>query len=279
MRYQMKRWHGVAALGAAGVLVLPAVASADDDAEAGEVVDQYVIVDVDILQQAASNTGLNEQINAVLQGNDTVQDADASADSGDADAVTDGTLEEAVADALAGFGGDAASTNDATSTNDSTGDNSLTTGAAAASNTLSGSVTQNQSSIADNLAVAVDDGDAAAGALVLQGAEAKIWIGQSASANSGYNSQVNITAQGNVTDQVSTSSANGGSASAGSGSESISTAGDGGIATSGNTSSSSNTSSGGNSVSTGNASSSNSTSFSVTQTNSSDVINTAEGGG
>ena len=44
----------------------------------------------------------------MLQGNDTVQDSDASADGGDADAVTDGTLEEAVADALAGFGGDAA---------------------------------------------------------------------------------------------------------------------------------------------------------------------------
>jgi hypothetical protein len=259
----------VAALSAAGVLVLPAFASAQT---VDELVDQYSVVNVEILQEALSNSGLNEQSSGVFQGNDTVQLADSEANGGDADATSDSS----VADALAGFGGASAAANAAESANDSSGGNSQTTGAAVAANAVSGTVSQSADNSPDNLAV----GD---GAEVLQAViqtnEVNIGILQAADANSGANFQDNTTEQGNVTDQVAVSSANGGSASATStDDEAISTAGDGGDSAAGNLAASSNTSSGGNSQTAGGATASNSSSFSSTQSSSNSSVNTADGG-
>ncbi len=268
MGYQFKRWHGVAALSAAGVLVLPAFASAQT---VDDLVDQYSVVNVGIAQEALSNSGLNEQWNTVIQGNATAQLADSSANGGDADATSD----SAVADALAGFGGVSAAANAAESANDSTGGNSQTTGAAVAANAISGSVSQSQDNSSDNLAT----GEAAEVlAAVIQTSEVNIGISQDATANSGLNFQDNTTVQGNATEQVAASSANGGSASASSiDDEAISTAGDGGDSAAGNAAMSSNTSSGGNSQTTGGATASNSSSFDVSQSSSNSSINTAEG--
>ena len=48
MRYQFKRWHGVAALSAAGVFVLPAFASAQT---VDDLVDQFSVVNVGIVRK------------------------------------------------------------------------------------------------------------------------------------------------------------------------------------------------------------------------------------
>ena len=269
MGYQFKRWHGVAALSAAGVLVLPAFASAQT---VDDLVDQFSEVNVGIVQVALSNSGLNFQDNTTAQGNDTVQLADSSAEGGDADATSDSD----VADALAGFGGASAAANAAESANDSTGGNSQTTGAAVAANAVSGSVSQSQDNSSDNLALG-DDAEVLAA--VIQTNEVNIDIVQAAVANSGLNFQDNTTAQGNVTEQVAASSANGGAASATSvDDEAISTAGDGGDSAAGNAATSSNTASGGNSQTAGGATASNSSSFDVSQSSSNSSINTADEG-
>ena len=179
MGYQFKKWHGVAALSAAGVLVLPAFASAQT---VDDLVDQFSVVNVDLVQVALSNSGLNFQDNTTAQGNDTVQLADSSANGGDADATSDSD----VADALAGFGGASAAANAAESANDSTGGNSQTTGAAVAANAVSGSVSQSQDNSSDNLAFG-DDAEVLAA--VIQTSEVNIGIVQAAVANSGLTSR------------------------------------------------------------------------------------------
>jgi len=272
VRYQFKKWHGVAALSAAGVFVLPAVASAQ---EATDIVDQFSVVNIGLVQTALSNSGLNFQDNTVAQANVTEQLSESEANGGDAVATSDA----AVADALSGFGGVSAAGNAAESTNDSTGDNSQTTGAAVAANAVSGSVSQSQDNTSDNFAESLgDSATAIAASAVVQTSEVNIGIDQTALANSGLNFQDNTTAQGNVTEQLALSSANGGDAVATSADEeAIATSGDGGDSAAANAASSANSSSGGNSQTAGGATASNSSSFDVSQSSSNSSTNTATG--
>ena len=266
MRYQFKRWHGVAALSAAGVFVLPAVASAQ---EAVDIVDQFSDVNIDLVQVSLANSGLNFQDNDTFQGNATLQAAVSDADGGDADATSDAD----VADAFAGFGGAAAAANAAMSSNDSTGDNSQTSGAAVATNAVAGSVAQGQDNTSDNFA---EGDDALATSAVVQTAVVNIGIDQTSVANSGLNFQDNTTAQGNLTGQLAVGIADGGDATATSvDDEAIATAGDGGEAASLNEAESSNSSTGGNSQTSGSATSSNSSNFDVAQGQSNSSVNTA----
>ena len=113
--------------------------------------DSHVIVH----QDAASNTGGNVQGNVTVQGNIAVQDSDADANGGDADAYTGGssTVEadgvavaaassETVADALGGDGGDAEAVNDAVQENTSDSGNVMSTGDATSENSSEVSVSQ-----------------------------------------------------------------------------------------------------------------------------------------
>jgi hypothetical protein len=300
---QARRWRRLAAFAAAGAFALPFAAGAQGDGEEPEAspaavawddVVQDAIALISIDQWSSANSGANEQYNAPDQLNDTVQDADATADGGEATATASPVEgaeapEPVVADALGGSGGTADAANDAMSGNNTAG-NAMTTGSASASNGAGVSVSQTQDNTSTNTAtsdssgggaaVAAADsggsgGGAAATSSVQQTAAAEVVVVQTAESNSGGNVQVNEPVQTNVTDQSASGSANGGTATAdASGGDSVATGGDGGAATATNSATSTNTS-GGNTMTTGNSSSSNSSTVTVTQSNSNSSTNTA----
>lgn len=328
MRIRTLRWLKIATLTSAGVIVLPAMVSGSPNQEdvaepddiaatepvamADDIVDQYSTVFVDVVQNAVSNSGDNLQITETVQENDTIQDADSTADGGEAfsdgvPVLDDGgevdsnfipfTLAEA------GSGGIGTSGNDATADNISDGANSLSTGDASADNAVAAAVSQSHDNESANTAGAPapgasnavssdsdsDDSDsddsqssapapganASAGADVVQESVTDVVIDQNAEANSGNNVQETYTEQSNVTDQIGTSTADGGDATAAGSGDTEAIAGDGGDAAATNSSSSSNSGGGGNSISTGAASASNNSSVTVTQSGTNTSTNTA----
>jgi hypothetical protein len=292
-----RRWRSLGALAAAGAFAIPFAASAqngdepaDEDAAPPAVAHDDVVQDtwasVIIDGWAAANSGYNVQVNTTDNSVENIQDALASANGGDADSdampASPDSIDEipaAIADALAGLGGDALAENEAESTIDSSGGNDLATGDATAENTESSvSIDQTQDNSSDNLAEATQASGrgARATSVVTQTASADVAVTQHAAANSGGNLQINDTTNSVVNDQISTAPANGGNATAGGGGDAVSTAGDGGVATASNRATSNVTSSGGNSMTTGAATASNGgSSVTITQSSSNSSVNTA----
>ena len=279
----------------AGLVAMPlagsafAVSDGDDGgvmsgSESG--IDQQVEATVSIDQKSNASSGGNEQTVYNWQGNETGQSAVSKAHGGGATAIVLADEAEGDVSATGGEGGTAGSGNTAGSTNSASGGNTMGTGAAGASNAVSGSVGQTQTNTSTNTASATtDDDDAAASAQASSGvdqhAQATVMINQEATANSGRNSQSVDTWQGNSTQQSATSSAAGGDAVAMPVAEEAeaavtATGGAGGSAASANTATSANTASGGNSMTTGAATSSNSASVMVTQSSTNTNTNTSD---
>jgi len=296
--HKARSWRSLGALAAAGAFAIPFAASAQNgDEPAEEEAAPPAVAHDDVVQDtwasviidgwAAANSGHNVQVNTTDNSIENIQDALASGNGGDADSdalpASPDSMDEipaAIADALAGVGGDPLAENVVDeATIDSSGGNDLATGDATAENTESTvAIDQSQTNSSDNLAEATQASGkgARATSVVTQTASADVAVTQHAAANSGGNLQINDTTNSVVNDQISTAPANGGNATAGGGGDAVSTAGDGGVATASNSATSSVTSSGGNSMTTGAATASNGgSSVTITQSSSNSSVNTA----
>jgi hypothetical protein len=303
--HRTKTARAVAVAAAGCVLALPFTVAAQDGESPviDDDVDQSSWVDISIDQLADSNTGWNEQNVTTTQSNETGQSADSSADGGIGDSLAGESDPESedpagMTTATGGAGGSASSANSAGSANAEGGANALTTGNASATNSVSATLSQTQTNSSTNSATSdvaydvtlpsggedmgvADAGGSGSGGTVIesdvdQHAAAEVEVIQTATANSGNNTQNVSNDQSNATGQDSSSSGVGGDAIATGGSgDTTATGGAGGDASSSNGSTSSNSSDGGNTLTTGSASASNSSNVSVTQGSSNTSSNTA----